>query len=93
MLSHDRFRLSPTDFVFHSVVLGVDVQDSSQGAMAASAQGSGSMTGSQINSGSALRSLIVQKEKELHDMNEYRIQVRCTSHPPLVIQRASSQAS
>ena len=51
-------------------------QDSSQVAMAASAQGSGSMTGS--SSGSELRSLIVQKEKELDDMNEYRIQVRCT---------------
>ena len=76
------FRLSPTHFVFHSAALGVDVQDLSQDAMAASAQGSGSivgsMTGSQLNSGSALRSLIVQKEKELHDMNEYRIQVRCT---------------
>ncbi len=64
-------------------------QGAPEAPLAASALGSGSMgastvgslagstmTGSQLHAGSALRTLIGQKEKELHDMNEYRIQVR-----------------
>jgi len=60
------------------------MQDTSEGALAASVgPGStvGPMSGSQLNAGSALRTLIGQKEKELHDMNEYRIQVD-THHKP-----------
>jgi len=45
-------------------------------SLAASTVAGSTMTGSQLNTGtgSALRMLIGQKEKELHDMNEYRIQ-------------------
>jgi len=64
------------------------MQDTSEGALAASAgPGStvGPMSGSQLNAGSALRTLIGQKEKELHDMNEYRIQVD-THYKPAGVQ-------
>jgi len=67
------------------MIEGATGQGSSEGMLAGSAVSTGSasgsmagsaMTGSQLNAGSALRTLIGQKEKELHDMNEYRIQVR-----------------
>ena len=57
------------------------VQGSTDGPLAASAlagpdsHATGPMSSSQLAAGSALRTLIGQKEKELHDMNEYRIQV------------------
>lgn len=59
----------------------VGVQGSTDGPLQASAlegpasHSTGPMSNSQLAAGSALRTLIGQKEKELHDMNEYRIQV------------------